>query len=235
MTAAEVMKQLEAMGSEQTRKTWTRHGCKAPMFGVKVGDMKTLVKKIKRDTPLAKELFKTGNGDAQYLAGLIASGAELTRAELQDWAKRAAWSMVSEYTVPWCTAEHPDGWEIALGWIDSGQDVLQACGWNALGSVVGVRPDAELDLDGIKKLLARVKSDIHSSRNRTRYTMNGFVIAVGCFVKPLAREALATARAIGEVEVDVGDTDCKVPLATAYIEQRIKAGKQGQKRNSPKC
>ena len=72
MTAPEVLKQLEQMGSAQTKKTFLRHGCPEPFFGVKIGDMKTLVKKIKRDSTLAKELSKTGNPDAQYFAGLIA-------------------------------------------------------------------------------------------------------------------------------------------------------------------
>ena len=39
MTASEVMKQLESMGTEQTRKTYRNHGCPDPFFGVKVGDL----------------------------------------------------------------------------------------------------------------------------------------------------------------------------------------------------
>lgn len=41
------------------------------MFGVKVGDMKTIVKKVKVNYELSLlELFDTGNSDAMYLAGL---------------------------------------------------------------------------------------------------------------------------------------------------------------------
>src|SRR5678815_2950237 len=98
VTATEVMKQLEKMGSDQQRKTYARHGCTAPMFGVKIGDLKTIVKKIKSDTPLAKELYRTGNGDAMYLAGMIANGSEMTRKDLDDWAKLANWHMISGAT-----------------------------------------------------------------------------------------------------------------------------------------
>ena len=36
--------------------------------------------------------------------------------------------------------------------------------------------------------------------------MNGFVIAVGTYVKPLLKQAKASARQIGDVSVDLGDT-----------------------------
>jgi len=235
MTAPEVLKQLEKMGSAQTKKTFLRHGCPEPFFGVKVGDMKTLVKKIKRDSALAKELYKSGNADAQYFAGLIADGRDFTRAELDAWAKEASWHMVSEYTVAWIAAENPRGWEVALAWIDSDQDAVTSAGWSTLSSIVSTRPDAELDLKAIEKLLARVSKGLRAAPDRTRYAMNGFVIAVGGMVTPLARAALTTAKALGTVSVDVGDTACTVPSAADYIAKIVARGSQGKKRKSVKC
>ena len=65
--------------------------------------------------------------------------------------------------------------------------------------------------------------------------MNGFVISVGTYVKPLLKDAKATAKKIGKVEVDMGDTSCKVPLATDYIAKVEKAKKTGKKRKTVKC
>ena len=235
MTATEILQQLEKLGTAQTRKTFARHGCPEPFFGVKVGDMKTLVKKVGTDSRLAKELYKTGNPDAQYFAGLIANGRDFSKAELNQWAKKASWVMVGEYTVAWMAAENPEGWEVALDWIDSPSDAIASSGWNALAGIVSLRPDEELNFSSIKRLLKRITKDIHTSANRTRYTMNGFVIAVGAAVTPLAKDAIAAARTIGKVEVDMGDTACKVPAAEAYIQQIIERGSQGKKRKSVKC
>jgi len=105
MTAKEVMKTLESMGSEQTRKIYTNHGATGPMFGVKVGDLKKIVKKVKKDHELSLELFDTGNVDAMYLAGLIADESKITKTQLKKWAKQATWYYNSEYSVPWVTAE----------------------------------------------------------------------------------------------------------------------------------
>lgn len=65
--------------------------------------------------------------------------------------------------------------------------------------------------------------------------MNGFVIAVGAYVKPLLQQAKAAAQQIGEVSVDMGDTACKVPLATAYIAKIEGASRVGQKRKTIRC
>jgi 3-methyladenine DNA glycosylase AlkD len=48
------------------------------MFGVKVGDLKPIVKQIKGDQELAMQLYATGNSDAMYLAGLVADGRKMT-------------------------------------------------------------------------------------------------------------------------------------------------------------
>ena len=84
-------------------------------------------------------------------------------------------------------------------------------------------------------MLGTVVKGIKSAQNRVRYTMNGFVIAVGAYVKPLSKQAQATARQIGVVSVDVGDTACNVPLATAYIEKIEAAGRLGKKRKTIRC
>ena len=70
MTAAEVLKELKALGNPATKKMlMNNHGVQEPCFGVKIGDMKPIQKRIKTDQPLALELYDSGNYDAMYLAG----------------------------------------------------------------------------------------------------------------------------------------------------------------------
>jgi hypothetical protein len=104
-----------------------------------------------------------------------------------------------------------------------------------LSRIVSVKPDDELDLADLRRLLKRVVDTIHDSTNAVRYTMNGFVIALGSYVKALTSEAIAAAKKIGTVEVDMGNTECKVPDAAAYIEKMKKKGTIGKKRKSAKC
>ncbi len=235
MTLNEVMAELEKFGNDQTRKTWLSHGAKGAVFGVKIGDMKTIQKKIKRDHPLALELYKTGNADAMYFAGLICDPKQMTKKQLQEWAKNATWSMLSEYTVPWAAAESQYGQELAMAWIDNKGEHLQSAGWNTYSGLLALKQDEELDIAEIDNLLGRIQTTIHAQAERVKYTMNGFVIAVGVYVPALNNRAKSVGAAIGKVSVDMGGTACKVPDAVTYIKKVEGMGKVGQKRKTVFC
>lgn len=234
-TAAQVMTALKKKGTDQTRKTFQRHGAPENMFGVKVADLKVIAKQIKGNQDLACALYETGNVDAMYLAGLVADGSRMTKKQLNDWARQAPWHMISEYTVPGVATEHPNGRELATKWIHSKQEHVASAGWCTYAGLVATTPDEELDLDEISSLLAKIESGIHSASGRVQYTMNGFVIAVGGYVKSLSKKAKATARKIGKLEIDMGDTACKVPLALEYIKKMEQSGRAFKKRKTAKC
>jgi hypothetical protein len=65
--------------------------------------------------------------------------------------------------------------------------------------------------------------------------MNGFVIACGCSVKELTTAALETAQRIGEVQVEMGGTACKVPMATEYIQKCLDKGGIPKKKKMARC
>lgn len=235
MTFDEVMKALEAMGSEQTKKTYLRHGAQEPFFGVKIGDMKKLVKEVKKDQELAYKLYDSGNYDAMYLAGLTVNPKLVTKERLQHWVKRANWYSPAEYTVANVTAESPFARELAMEWIGSADELVAVAGWSAYANYVTIAPDSELDFAEIRKLLEQVRKTVHEERNRVRYVMNTFVICVASYVAPLTEEAKAVAEAIGAVHVDVGNTACKVPLASDYIAKMEARGTIGTKKKTCIC
>lgn len=235
LTLDDVMADLQAHGSEQTKKVLARHGAREPFFGVKVEHLKTIVKKVKKDHALALALYDTGNSDAMYLAALISDPAKFTKAQLNRWVKAAYWHYLSCYTVAWAAAESRFGRELALEWMESKKEQIAAAGWSTYSSLLSIKPDEELDHDEIVELLERVEEGIHAAPNRVKYAMNNFVIMVGTYVPDLTAKAKATAKAVGKVAVDVGDTDCKVPDASAYIDKMIAAGRQGKKRASAMC
>jgi 3-methyladenine DNA glycosylase AlkD len=235
MSAMSVIEELQSLGSESIKKVLIKHGAREPFYGVKVEHLKKIQKRIKKDYKLALELYETGISDAMYLAGLIADDARMTKKDLQRWVEQAYWYMLSEYTVPWVAASSPVGHELALEWIDSKKENIAAAGWSTLSSLVGIRPDADLDIAELKKLLERVAKSIHQQPNRVRHCMNGFVIAVGSYVPALTAAALETAKKVGTVSVDMGGTACKVPAAADYIQKVQDRGAIGKKRKSAKC
>jgi len=235
MTLEETMKLLESKGSEQTRKIFRRHGAPEAMFGVKVGDLKPIAKAIRGDQKLAWELYATGNSDAMHLAGLVADGAKMKKSELDRWARQATWQMISGSTVPWVASEHPEAVEIALKWIDSPKEEIAVAGWSTLACVASVWPDETLPVKVLETLMKRVVKNMHTSPNRVRYVMNSFIICCGTYVTALAEKALAAAKTIGRVQVDMGQTECRVPDAASYIVKSRRGLPVAPKRKTAKC
>ena len=235
MTVQEVLTELEGYGNPTTKKIFLRHGAREPFFGVKVQDLKKVQKRVKKDYELSIALYATGNSDAMYLAGLIADEQKMTRADLQEWVEKAYWYMISEYTVPWVTAESNFGWALGLEWIDSDKENIAAAGWATLTSLAGLKDDSQLDTSRYDQLLDRVEQTIHQSQNRVRYTMNGFVIGVGGAIAELTNKAQQVAAQIGKVDVNVGETACKVPLATEYLQKIIDRDRIGKKKKTVRC
>jgi hypothetical protein len=229
MTASEIVRQLEPLGTEGYRRILRNHGVAEPLFGVKIEELKKFQKAIKKDYRLALDLFDTGIYDAMYLAGLIADETKMTKEDLRGWLEKATCHAAAEYAVAWVAADGPHGWDLALEWIDSPDEKFAVAGWGTLSSWVAVKED--LDVPALRDLLGRVRETIHDEPDAVRYKMNGFVIATGSYVPELTEEALR----IGEVKVDMGNTACKVPYAPEHIRKVAALGRVGKKRKTARC
>lgn len=235
-TARSILAELEKLGSASYRNTMLVHGVREPIHGVKISDLKVIQKRAGgTNHELALELWDSGVYDARYLAALMVDDARMTPKDLKRWIASVRSSALAEYSVAWVTAGSPKGWETALGWIDGAKTLPRCAGWNALAGIVALRPDAQLDLAELRELLKRVEAELHDAPDRVRYCMNNFVIAVGGYVAPLTAEALAVGKRLGKVEVDMGDTACKVPDIVDYIGRMKARGVVGKKRKAVKC
>ena len=234
MTARQILEAIKPLGRDGYKKILLNHGAKEPCFGVKIEDLKKIQKRSKKDYRLALELYDTGVYDAMYLAGLIADDAQMTKQDLRRWVETACGPLAGA-TVPWVAAGSPHARELALAWIESGKALVAVAGWGTLISLVSIKDDAELDLAELKRLLQRVQETIHQAPDAVRYQMNGFVIAVGCYVQALTNFAMQIGEKIGPVTADMGNNACQVPFAPDYIRKVEKRRAIGKKRKTAKC
>ncbi len=234
MTADDIVAELKQLANAQTKKSWMTHGAKEPCLGVKIADMKKILKRVKNNYPLALDLYDTGIADAMYLAGLIVDDNKMTVLDLQKWVEKATSDWVSEYTVPWVASGSPFGRELALKWQASADETIAAAGWRTYASLVSIKADNELDIAEITTLLKQVAKTIHQQPNRVKYVMNGFVIAIACYVKPLHELAVEIANGLGKVEVELSG-DCSIPFAPEHIKKFAARSPIGKKRKSAKC
>ena len=235
MTTQEVLQELESYGDENTKRTLTTHGAKEPFFGVKVADLKKILKKTKKNHKLSLELYATGNTDAMYLAGLMADEKQITKEQVQYWVDKAYWYYLFEYTVPWVASETDFGFDLALEWIESDEERIASAGWATLASYAALNNDEILDISKYTELLNTAGNEVLGAKNRVRFSMNSFVIAIGSYVPELTVKAKEIASKIGKVDVTMGTKTCKVPLATEYIQKVADKGRLGIKRKSARC
>ncbi len=235
MTFGEVMHELESLATEQTKKIYRAHGVREPHWGVPTMAMRPLAKKIKRNQALAEQLYATGNYDAMYFAGMIADPKVMTEADFDRWMNAAYFFMLSDYVVAVSLAETDFAQTVADRWIKSGEELRMSAGWACYEWLLGSRPDSEFDPEKIRTMLNIAANTIHEQPNRARYTMNGFVIAVGVSYLPLHEEAMKAAEKIGKVKVSTEKGPVTVPVAAEAIQKAKDKNRLGFKRKNVRC
>ena len=216
MSLSEVMAILEELGTEQTRKTWARHGAKGLMFGVLFGELFKLMKRIDVDHELARDLWATGNVDARNLAMKIADPLAMTPDELDRWAIENPMSMCSLY-VATLAAEGPHARNKVREWLSSSNERLRASGWTLLGRLSDL--DESFPEDQLLCGVEVIEKSIHSAPNDMKNDMNRALITIGCRSSAMRKAVLVAAKRIGEVTVDHGDTACKTPDVAQTVEK----------------
>ncbi|CAH2714601.1 hypothetical protein BACCIP111895_01773 [Neobacillus rhizosphaerae] len=230
-----VMQELEALGKERIKKTYLSNGAHEPLFGVATGAMKPHAKKIKKNQPLAEQLYATGNYDAMYFAGIIADPMTMTEADFERWMDAAYFYMLSDYVVAVTLAETDIAQAVADKWIASGEELRMSAGWSCYCWLLGNRPDSEFSANKIASMLDQVENTIHDSPARTKSAMNNFIYTVGISYLPLHDKAVETAKAVGPVEIKRDKKKSSILLASENIQKEIDRGKLGFKRKYVRC
>ncbi|MNK44683.1 DNA alkylation repair enzyme [compost metagenome] len=235
MNLETVMQELEALGKERTKKIYVSNGAKEPLFGVATGHMKPMSKIIKKNQPLAEQLYATGNYDAMYFAGVIADPDVMTEADFDRWMDSAYFYMLSDYVVAVTLAETDIAQEVADKWIASGEELRMSAGWSCYCWLLGSRPDREFDESKMANMLKVVEAEIHESPERTKYAMNNFIYTVATSYTPLHDLAVQTAQAVGPVEVNKDKAKSKFLNASDNIQKAMDRGQMGFKRRHVRC
>jgi 3-methyladenine DNA glycosylase AlkD len=230
-----VMQELETLGKERTKKIYISNGAHEPLFGVATGAMKPLAKKIKKNQPLADQLYATGNYDAMYFAGVIADPKIMTEGDFERWMAGAYFYMLSDYVVAVTLAETDIAQEVADKWIASGEELKMSAGWSCYCWLLGNRQDHEFSTSKLATMLDHVENTIHESPERTKSAMNNFMYTVGISYLPLHEKAVETAKAVGRVEMKRDKKKSSLLLASENIQKEIDRGKLGFKRKYVRC
>lgn len=217
-SSADILKELEALGSEQTRKTYLRHGITGPQFGVSFASLEKMAKRIKKDHALALELWASGNHDARNFAAKIADPLLMDAKTAEAWVKSAG-NQVDADNVATVVSGSSVARQKMEKWISSRDEWIGRTGWSVLVHLA--RSPGQMSDSFFEAYLDLIARDIHQRKNWVRAAMNNAMIAIGVRNPNLTKKALATAKQVGKIEIDHGETACKTPDATQYIAKTL--------------
>ncbi len=213
----DVLAELEALGKPSTAKTYARHGVKERSVGLPFAALDRLTKRLGVQHALVVPLWDSGIHDARVLAMKLADPVRVTPEELGDWLAQTS-NYILTGAIAGLASRRPGAADWALESIGSEHEWTSSAGWSVLTELclAGALPQ---EIAG--PLLDRIDTQIHEAPNRTRYSMNNALIAIGSKLEAVRTRAFEVADAIGKVEVDHGQTGCKTPSARDYMMKVI--------------
>ena len=130
MTLKATLEQLKALGDEKVRARNTRNGAGDNQFGVKLGDIRKVAKKLETNHGLAMELWETGNIEARLLAILMIEPETLSADEMDRMVRSATFAQVADWLNAYVVKNHPDKETLRQGWMATDDPMAVRAGWS---------------------------------------------------------------------------------------------------------
>src|SRR5687768_14746647 len=193
MTVKEILAQLESLGDDARRKHNTKAGAPDNQFGVKLGDLRTLAKKIKTDHDLALKLWDTGNVEAQLLATLIIKPKSLSADELDQLTRSTTCAQAADWLNAYVVAQHPEKEALREKWMKAKDPWAARAGWHLTASDVN-KVAGGLDLVALVDV---IEKEMPKAAPEVQWTMNNTLAAIGIRDAKLRKRVIAIGEKIG--------------------------------------
>jgi 3-methyladenine DNA glycosylase AlkD len=218
MTLQETLEQLQALGNAKVRAQNAKSGAGHDQFGVKLGDIRALAKKIRTDHALARSLWETGNVDAQFLATLLIEPTRLSADEVDRMVRSLTFVRVADWLIAYVVRQHPDKEALRREWMAAEDRWAARAGWDLTAERVAKSPEG-LDLPA---LLDRIESEMAGADPEAQWTMNNTLAAIGIHVPEHRKRAVAIGEKLGIYRDYPVSKGCTSPFAPIWIEAMVR-------------
>lgn len=218
MTSKEVLLQLESLANESTKAHYIKTGAHNNLYGVKLGDLRTIAKKFKVNHPLAMELWDTQNIDARLLAILIMNASELSEQELTEMVCSIDFDQVSDWFNAYILKDHPARDMVMSEWLHSKNIWAARSGWSLLAGKIA------RDSEGlsISEILDRIESEMPAAAPQVQWTMNTALAQTGIHHPAYRNRAMSIGERLGIYRNYPVSKGCTSPFAPIWISEMVK-------------
>lgn len=218
MTVKEVLAQLKSLGDDARRKHNAKAGAPDNQFGVPMGDIRAIAKKIKTDHELALKLWDTGNVEAQLVATLIIKPKSLSADELDTMTRSTTFAYVADWLNNYVVAQHPVNESLRVKWMKDKDCWAARAGWHLTATRVN-KDDGGLDLPA---LLDRIEKEMPKAKPDVQWTMNNTLLAIGVKHAKHRKRAIAIGEKIGLYKDWPVSKGCIPPYVPIAVDAMVK-------------
>ncbi|MCO1338300.1 DNA alkylation repair protein [Kocuria polaris] len=216
----EVVAELEDLADPKVRAANEKRG---DDHGVNLAKLRAVAKKLKKQQPLAQELWATGDTAARLLALLICRPKDFTRDELDAMLRAARAPKVHDWLVNYVVKKSPHAEDLRVAWTDDADPVVASAGWALTAERVAKEPEG-LDLVG---LLDTIETEMREPPDRLQWAMNTCLAQIGIEHDEHRARALDIGERLGVLKDYPTPPGCTSPFAPVWINEIVRRREQG--------
>jgi 3-methyladenine DNA glycosylase AlkD len=192
MTAPEILAALRLRTNPDNLAGMARYGINTERaLGVPVYELRAMAKGIGRDHKLAAKLWTSGVHEARILATIIDDPKQVTRRQMDSWAREFDSWDVCDQACQNLFRYTPYAWEMSVKWAQSRSQFVRRAGFAMMAGLAGKDKEArDQEFVALFPLLAAAAID---ERNMVKKALNWALRAIGKRNPNLRKKAIATA------------------------------------------
>jgi 3-methyladenine DNA glycosylase AlkD len=217
-TVSDILAQLKKLGDDKVRTLNIRNGAGENQFGVKLGDVRNIAKKLKPNHELAMALWKTGILEAQLLTTQLIKARDLSAAEMEAMVKAVKVVQVAEWLHSYVLKDHLDKESLRVKWMTTKDLMAARAAWRLTAGSVAKNPEG-IDVVG---LLNRIEKEMGKTDPLVQWTMNMCLAEIGINFPQHRERAIAIGEKLGVFRDYPCSAGCTSPFAPIWINEMVR-------------
>jgi 3-methyladenine DNA glycosylase AlkD len=199
VTTRQILSALHARANPANVAGMARYGISTNgTLGVPVYEIRALARQIGRDHGIALDLWSSGIHEARILATIVDDPAQLTRRQMNAWARDFDSWDVCDHACHNLFRYTPHAWAMAVKWSTARREFVRRAAFALMAGLAVKAKDAPDSR--FESLLPLIISAATDDRNMVKKAVNWALRAIGKRNPNLRRAAIATARQIRAID-----------------------------------